>query len=439
MKKNEKSQRAPIAPPHPIECTQMYPSIARSPFKIVYVFFSFIKLGLRTLLWAFQYLIYGAEHPRWNIGTQLFIRAICGFLQIMVEIAKQPPRLFRHEHWSGKRSRFVKIPAASDDYLLGSANTPNAKGEVPEFEPVPGYWYTPPHRTVELLKAAQESRAHSPTLEDGALGVVLFFHGGAYVTFTSQEMDSNESLGRYLVTHTGMDMLAIDYRLAGNYSFPSQLQDAISAYVFLVKKLRVPPSKIIVAGDSAGANLAISLTRYIHEDGHANDLSMPAGILLFSPWADVTCSLATKTQIYHDIVPPDYGKWGSRALLYGHSALTAKDPIISPIFEKPDKLAQILPKRVFISCGGAECLRAEIEELTNLARKGRRGTDFGKGKEKKEYLRDGEDGKTEEENGIVLDVIEGAPHDFATLPLVFLGESKQLIKRVSLWCQDVLS
>lgn len=41
-----------------------------------------------------------------------------------------------------------------------------------------------------------------------------------------------------------MDMLSIEYRLAGHYSFPAQLQDAISSYVYLTKKLNIPADKV---------------------------------------------------------------------------------------------------------------------------------------------------------------------------------------------------
>lgn len=74
--------------------------------------------------------------------------------------------------------------------------------------------------------------------------------------------------------------IAVDYRLAPEARFPGQLHDAVSAYMRLLEELRIPPENIIVAGDSAGGGLSLSLLMYLRD----NKYPLPAGAILMSPW-----------------------------------------------------------------------------------------------------------------------------------------------------------
>ncbi|OBZ79067.1 AB hydrolase superfamily protein C4A8.06c [Grifola frondosa] len=67
--------------------------------------------------------------------------------------------------------------------------------------------------------------------------------------------------------------------------FPLQLVEALSAYYFLVQTLKVAPDRILPIGDIAGAHLTLSLERYLLE---SKCFARPAGIILFSPWCDMT-------------------------------------------------------------------------------------------------------------------------------------------------------
>jgi epsilon-lactone hydrolase len=76
-----------------------------------------------------------------------------------------------------------------------------------------------------------------------------------------------------------------NYRLAPEHPFPAAVDDSVRAYQWLLDH-GGEPSKIIVAGDSAGGGLAVS-TAIALRDRH---LPMCAGIAALSPWADLTCS-----------------------------------------------------------------------------------------------------------------------------------------------------
>src|SRR5947208_2125791 len=80
-------------------------------------------------------------------------------------------------------------------------------------------------------------------------------------------------------------VLVPNYRLAPEHPFPAAIDDAVYAYQWLLDH-GSDPSKTVLAGDSAGAGLAVS-TAIALRDRH---LPMCAGIVALSPWADLTCS-----------------------------------------------------------------------------------------------------------------------------------------------------
>ena len=90
-------------------------------------------------------------------------------------------------------------------------------------------------------------------------------------------------------------MLSVDYRLSSGpplereNPFPTAIMDATAAYKYLVCEIGFLPQNIIVAGDSAGGNLALALTRYTVESRFPH-LPPPGGLIASSPWADMSFS-----------------------------------------------------------------------------------------------------------------------------------------------------
>ena len=83
---------------------------------------------------------------------------------------------------------------------------------------------------------------------------------------------------------------AVEYTLVGMGEdpvkpFPLQILEALSAYRHLVHTMNVPPEKILLVGDSAGGHLVLALQRYLFE---SRGMQMPGGLILLSPWVDLS-------------------------------------------------------------------------------------------------------------------------------------------------------
>ncbi len=112
--------------------------------------------------------------------------------------------------------------------------------------------------------------------------VLLYCHGGGYSTGSSLY---GRTLTTKLASSTSMDVLSFDYRLAPEYRYPAPLEDAMKAWNYLMM-FGYGARDVILAGDSAGGNLALTLALKLKEEGRL----LPRGIVLFSPWTDLTGS-----------------------------------------------------------------------------------------------------------------------------------------------------
>ncbi|KZT61144.1 alpha/beta-hydrolase [Calocera cornea HHB12733] len=125
--------------------------------------------------------------------------------------------------------------------------------------------------------------------------IMLFLHGGSYITGSAhpRELTSFLPLSTLRHAHTLRACLSLDYRLSSTTPnpdenpFPAALLDALAGWRYLLS-LSIDPSRIVIAGDSAGGNLALALVKYIVEVDHPS--SPVGGLVLLSPWSDLTDS-----------------------------------------------------------------------------------------------------------------------------------------------------
>ena len=153
--------------------------------------------------------------------------------------------------------------------------------------------------------------------------VILHCHGGGYSTGSSLYA---RTLTSKLAESTSMDVLCFDYRLAPEYPFPAACEDAMKAWNYLML-LGYGARDVILTGDSAGGNLALSLTLRLKQEGRI----LPRGIVLMSPWTDLTSSgksFLTKAEV-DPVLDKAYIDRMIEAYAGGRNL---EDPAISPLF-----------------------------------------------------------------------------------------------------------
>jgi len=179
--------------------------------------------------------------------------------------------------------------------------------------------------------------------------VILYCHGGGYMTGSYRYA---RSITNKLASSTSMDVLSFDYRLAPENPYPAALEDALKVWDYLMY-LGYGARDIIVAGDSAGGNLALVLALKLKEQGRL----LPRGLLLLSPWTDLTCSGKSHTvKVNADpILSPAYLQEAIQAYI-GEEEL--ENPLISPVFADFTGFPQ-----TYIQVGTNEILLSDSRKL----------------------------------------------------------------------------
>jgi len=144
---------------------------------------------------------------------------------------------------------------------------------------------TPPDVAIEAVTAP--ARPAEWLRPPGARtdAAVLYLHGGGYVIGSPR---SHRHLAAAIARAAGTAALLVDYRLAPEHPFPAGLDDAVAGYQWLLGG-GLAPSRVVVAGDSAGGGLTVATLLALRDRG----LPQPAGGVCISPWVDLTCSGAT--------------------------------------------------------------------------------------------------------------------------------------------------
>lgn len=133
-----------------------------------------------------------------------------------------------------------------------------AAGLVELFGDGPPMHLAEDHR-IKGLDAEFDVRVLKPAASPR--GVFVYYHGGGWVLGSLDEFDT---LGRRIAADTGCTVVLVDYRLAPEHPYPAAVNDAGAAVEWAAANrdtLASPNAPIILAGDSAGANLATVTAR----------------------------------------------------------------------------------------------------------------------------------------------------------------------------------
>ncbi len=175
---------------------------------------------------------------------------------------------------------------------------------------------------------------------------VLLVHGGG---FAFGSMRTHRALATALAAKTGTEVWLPDYSLAPENPFPKALEELLECFVDLTKT----DEPIWLMGDSAGANLAAAVLNMAIERG----LTLPAGLILLSPWIDLRASSESNTMSQAEWSPFERLDMLEYATHYlqGHSPM---DPLASPIMAPLDQWPP-----VYLEASRAEYLWSDSEAL----------------------------------------------------------------------------
>ncbi|BBZ51352.1 lipase LipU [Mycobacterium heidelbergense] len=132
--------------------------------------------------------------------------------------------------------------------------------------------------TVNLPNAsAQLVRAPGVLPADGTRRVVVYLHGGAFLTCGA---NSHGRLVEALSKFADSPVLVVNYRLLPKHSIGMALNDCHDAYRWL-RERGYEPDQIVLAGDSAGGYLSLALAQRLQEEGPESEV--PAALVAISP------------------------------------------------------------------------------------------------------------------------------------------------------------
>jgi len=184
--------------------------------------------------------------------------------------------------------------------------------------------------------------------------VMLYFHGGGYVIGS---MRTHRAMLAGISRASDFSVLGLEYRLAPENPFPAPVEDALTAYRWLLQ-MGIAPGKIVLGGDSAGGGLvvlALVALRYMGEP-------MPAAGVCISPWVDMEAT--GNSFLTNAAVDPSVSK--ERIVQIAKVYLAGKHPrapLASPLYADLHGLPPLLSL-----VGSIETLLDDARALTERAR-----------------------------------------------------------------------
>ena len=253
--------------------------------------------------------------------------------------------------------RRTKYPIHSDFKKWANMNPPINKAMLPAMQKIIGLLFAREKSTADItverkvipVGNGDTIRAlwYCPKDVGSNAPCLVYYHGGGFVFPASPH---HYSLAREYAQRAHCKVLFVDYRLAPKYPFPIAPEDCYAAYCWVIEntgQLSVDTSRIAVAGDSAGGQLATVVCLMAKERGQI----MPRGQMMIYPVAgDVETESAKK---YTDTPMCNSQDMEKYSALYRPDSSAGKNVYASPI--EADSLAG-LPS-AYIETAEFDCLR----------------------------------------------------------------------------------
>lgn len=182
--------------------------------------------------------------------------------------------------------------------------------------------------------------------------ILLYLHGGGFVFgLTPPHLE----MVAYFAQKFSLRALMVDYRVAPDHPFPAPLDDCVTAYRWLLKQ-GISAQNIVVAGDSAGGNLTLTLMMKLRDSGDP----LPAAAACLSPVANLSDRESLLKNFNDPLLHP------KAAAIYNKSYVAhndARNSLISPVFGDWRGLPPLL-----VHAGEDEILREDAVRIEELAK-----------------------------------------------------------------------
>ncbi|KAL8732896.1 MAG: hypothetical protein Q9166_002497 [cf. Caloplaca sp. 2 TL-2023] len=307
-----------------------------SPSALLRLLLPKVPFIAKTALWHTLWL--SPTSSKWDLRTEITVKIIRSLLD-----SPEPTPLLKQQRWSLKDPGIkgpmwiskVTLPKPEEedirDVLVEAIESLKDSGgiyTIPAIVPVEAEWtgyranvrYDRPR--LDLSEAQHYQRLMA---EVTSPVTILYFHGGVHYMMDP----SSHRIPTSRLAHAANGRcLSVRYRLSPQNPFPSALLDAFQAYLSLLYPPPgsfhgpVPASNIVLAGDSAGGNIALALVQLIlqinrstsrkslafHRRSIEIPLPLPAGLASSSPWTDISrCMPSIIGNAQYDYLPPPMG------------------------------------------------------------------------------------------------------------------------------------
>jgi hypothetical protein len=159
-----------------------------------------------------------------------------------------------------------------------------------------------------------------------------------------------------------LTILHLEYRLCPEHSHPAAVEDTVAVYRALLHQ-SISPSQLLIMGDSAGGGLSLLTIQALI----AHKLPVPRGVIVLSPWVDLTSSgeSYSRNAAIDVMLNTDDTKWiASKLLGPNHSQHSLNNPLISPLFGSFEGFPPM-----YVTVGTAEILEDDSREIVKKAEK----------------------------------------------------------------------
>jgi len=283
-------------------------------------------------------------------ATNLALRAPISWVNILAG----PPVSVDGRTLDGRTQWFLQLLARSGGKPVEQMSIAEARAEYDAFLPLLGGKPAPVggivDRTFDGPAGRMRVRIYRPAGSVARLlPTILYLHGGGWVMGSLEGYDLSS---RFFCARSGCALVSVDYRLAPEHKFPAAIDDAVAAYRWLATNavaLGIDPARIVVAGDSAGGNIAAAATRLLRDEPRPPCLQW-----LMYPVTDLRMDSASYESCGEGFMLTRAGmEWFRNHYLNDPSEID--DPRASPL--RADDLAGVAPALIFTA--GFDPLRDE--------------------------------------------------------------------------------